>query len=245
MGRHPFKLTDNLWGLLALHGLVNTIEQEAQRRYIDAQTVTVPDTSFATSVNRLVRACLRACPQTTSMKVNFVNVSQIHLDIYVQHAPETEQLVKFHKRWLFMDAAIAELGIGDVSEAEAVVYTVSTLFSDVLNRVPREVFLQQDSSRLPESHMKLECRRAQQRLVKYQQVEIRIVNKEDGGSPGLRLEWAVNAPRQDDESMIEIYLHRVSTCSDLREKLYITKDGMCVSRAKEAVSYSVPPLNPC
>lgn len=227
MGRQPFKLTDTLWGILVKHGLVNTAEQEAQRLYEEAPKVRVLDDtcSYSMSVYRLLRACIRACPKTASMKVKFVDPGQTHLDIYIS-TTETGSLIRVHKRWLAMDAAVSELGlIGDIAEAEAVAYTVKRLFADVLEHLPREVFMQQGSSRLPDSHMKQECHRAEQRLVKYQQVEARIVEA-DGGRPGLRLEWKVNATRHDDESMIEIQLHRVSECPKLRRKLWIAADGM-------------------
>lgn len=230
MGRQPFKLTDNLWGILVQHGLVNTVEREALRWYEKAKAVSVPDHSFATSVSRLIQACARACPPTEAMRVEFVefvDAGQLDLDLYVS---KTEPLIRIHKRWLHSDSAVTELGlVGDMVEAETVAYTVKRLFADVLDYLPREKFLDQGSSRLPDSHMKRECHRAEQRLAKYQQIEVRIADKEDAGNPGLRLEWSVKSSRQDDEFMIEIHLHQVSTCSDLREKLHIAKDRTCIS----------------
>ncbi|KAK7696965.1 hypothetical protein SLS64_014021 [Diaporthe eres] len=173
MGREPFKLTDKLWDILVQYGLVHTAKEEGQKRYEAARAVSVPKTSFAISVNRLLRACLRACPQTSTMKVEFVDAGQIHLDL---HVSMTEPLIRLHKRWLSMDAAVTELGlVGDMTESETVAYTVKRLFADVLEHLPREVFLQQDNARLPDSHMKRESHRAEQRLVKYQRMKLRIV----------------------------------------------------------------------
>lgn len=230
MGRQPFKLTDTLWGILVKHGLVNTAEQEAQRLYEEAPKVRVLDDagSFEMSVYRLLRACIRACPKTASMKVKFVDPGQTHLDLYISMT-ETGSLIRIHKRWLTMGTAIAELGlVGDMAEADVVAYTVKRLFADVLEHLPRDLFMQQGSSRLPDSHMKQECHRAEQRLVRYQQVEARIVDAPNDVRPGLRLTWKVNAQWQDEPSMIEIQLHRVSECPKLRRKLWIAADGMSI-----------------
>lgn len=227
MGREPFKLTDRLWDILVKYSLVRTAEEEGKQRYEDSRALTVPRTSFAMSVNRLLRACLRACPQTSTMKVEFVDAGQTHLDLYVS---KTEPLIRIHKRWLSMAAAIVELGlVGDTMETETVAHTVKRLFSDVLEHLPREVFLQQDNSRLPDSHMKREAHRAEQRLAKYQRMEVRIVETRHEGHTKLGLRWAVNARRQDDNAKIEVQCHQVSRCAHLRDNLLLAEDGMWVS----------------
>lgn len=225
MGRKPFELTDGLWEILVQYGLVHTAEEEGRQRYENAPTTQVPNTSFATSMHRLLRACLRACPQTSTMSVEFVDAGEIYLDIFVSKA---ELLTRIHQRWLRMDFAIAELGlVGDVSEAETVALTVKRLFGDVLNHLPREAFRQPDNSRLPESLLKQEYHRAEQRLAKYQLTEARIIDTSNGENSDYAVKWAVNNSRQGDESKLEIHFHQVSTCAAFRLEHFIAADGMC------------------
>lgn len=230
MGRQPFKLTTELWKTLEQYSLVHTAEKEAQRCYKAAPVVLVPDTTFATSMNRLLRACIRACPQTTAMQVEFVDAGQIHLDLFVS---KTKPLVRIHKRWLAIDAAIAELGlVGAVVEADTILVTVKRLFADILEHLPPEEFQQQDSLRLPDSLMKQERHRAEQRLANYPKMEVRIVDKRHEGhhGPSLSLKWTADPQLQDGASQIEIQCHQVSSCSHLRDKLLIAADGMCTSK---------------
>lgn len=242
MGKQPFKLTDKLWSILVHHDLVHTYEKEAQRCYKNAPAVPVPDTSFATSVNRLLRACIRACPQTSAMKVEFVNAGQVHLNYYVS---KTKTLIRIHKRWLEIDAAVTELGlVGDMVEAETVACAVKRLFADVLDILPRDLFYKQGIARLPESHMKQECHRAEQRLIKYQKMEVRIVDEGHRGNHGLSVEWALNCQQQYEDTEVEIQCHRVSCCSRLRDDLLIAADGMCFSSDNEAVPDTIPLLYP-
>lgn len=227
MGREPFKLTDKLWNILVQYRLVRTAEEEGQQRYEDAQPLTVPKTIFAISVNRLLRACLRACSQTSTMKVEFVDAGQTHLDLYVS---KTEPLVRIHERWLSEFSALSELGLAlDTVDTEAAGYTAKRLFSDVLEHLPREAFLRLDNPRLPDSHMKRQTHRAEKRLAEYQRIELRISEKRHEGHNQLNVKWDVGARRTFDFPRIEVQLHQVSLCSHLRDNLLIAADGMCVS----------------
>ncbi|KAG8156593.1 hypothetical protein KVR01_013544 [Diaporthe batatas] len=234
MGKQPFHLSDKLWAILNYRLLVNTAEKEAQRRYMKAPIVPVPETTFATSLNRLLEACIRACShsQIMGMELEFVDAGLNHLNLCVfektSSLEETSSwLVRIHKRWLSMDTAVAKLGlIGNVVEARAAVFAAKKLFSDLVRNVPSEKFLQEGSSELPEDHMEQQVQRADQRLENYQMMHVGIVDTTHKGHLGLTVEWTVNDGQQEDLQNIEIQCHRVSRCSRLRDRLLTGKDGI-------------------
>jgi hypothetical protein len=141
-----------------------------------------------------------------------------------------------------MDTAVAFLGLlGDVIEADVAAYTVKELFSELLQYVPRELFLNQDSSTLPGFYMKQECYRAEQRLANHRMTEVRTVAKKFEGRVGLSVEWAVHyRNRDDDEFPIEVQCHQVSRCSHLRDDLLIAADCMRFSEVIAASNLSCP-----
>ncbi|POS73773.1 hypothetical protein DHEL01_v207826 [Diaporthe helianthi] len=224
MGRQPFRLTDKLWGILFHHGLVYSCDKGAQRYYKKAWTVPVPGTTFATSVNRLLQACIRTCPQTSEMTLEFVDPGQVHLDVYIIKAKAEARV---HMRWLFLDAVKAVLGlVGGVAEADVAAHAVKSLFSDLLEQVPREIFLQQGCLTLPEYNMKQERHRAEQRLANHRMMEVRIIDQKYESGSGLSVEWAVNSRQPEDDSIIEVQCHRTSTCSHLQDHVLIAADGI-------------------
>lgn len=128
-----------------------------------------------------------------------------------------------------------ELGLfSKIAEDKVLILAVKNLFADVLEQLPRKAFQQEDDPRSSESHMKREINRAEERLVSYQELEVRVKHKSDNGRPGLCVAWPVNARRQDDNIMIEVQCHRTSRCSDLRDELLIAKDGKCSQWSKDA-----------
>lgn len=221
-------MSNKCWKILKMKGLVRNGIEEALWRFGSAEEVPqVPDTSFATSVIRLLRACIKACPQTTNMDIKFMRAGQLHLDLAISnHTP----LLRIHERWLSIEDAKTELGLfGNVAEDKVVAITVKHLFAKTLHQLPQDVFQQEGSPRSPDWHENQEKSRAELRLANSQQMQVRIVDGTEPGLPGLCVEWAVNAQEQDDNSWIEVQCHLASKCSHFREKLLIASDGMCAS----------------
>lgn len=159
---------------------------------------------------------------------------QLHLDVAIS---TDKKLLRIHERWLSLKDAVEELGLfGTMAEDKVVIFAVKSLFADVLNQLPPEAFLQSGgiSWRSSEWHIKREICRAEERLVSNQEMEVRVTDKENNGSPGICVEWAVNARPQDHNAMIEVQCHRASRCSHLRESLLIASDGTCASSPKAA-----------
>lgn len=232
LGREPFELTKKYWDILEQYNLVFTAEKEALRRFATADPVPVPRTSFAISMNRLLRACIRACSQTRNMSFEFVAAGDIQLNIAIS---EDNSVIRIHERWVSMKDALTQLGsIVDMEEGELVDYTVKRLFTDILEKLPRVNFLQEGNAAPPDECMKQEAHRAELRLIQHQRMQIRIIDKTDDGRPGLCVEWAVNARPQHDNARIEVQCHRASRCSLLRDSLLIASDGMCASWHKAA-----------
>lgn len=193
------------------------------RRFIAAEMVQVPRTSFPMSMDRLLKACLRACPQTKAMTHAYVQAGPLQLNIAIS---KTEPILRIHERWLSMDTALTHLGlIGNVEEGELAADTAKRLFADVLEQLPPGSFLQEDSAMPSEENRKQETYRAERRLKKYQQMQVCVVDKSDDDRPGLCVEWPVDVGPQDNNARIEVQCHLASRCSSRRNDLLISSDG--------------------
>jgi hypothetical protein len=221
LGCEGMELTTMYWNILRRHDLIHTAEEEERLRFTAAPPAVVPETSFATIVCRLLRACVRSFHKTNNMEIRFVQAGQLHLQLFYS---EAERLFLIHERWLSIEGAIEELGLSDdLVEADVVFHTVKGLFADALEQLPREVFLEDANTRTAEWRRKLEMSRAEQRILNYLRmvnVNIDIVK----GRPELRLRWAVDYHWSVDTSL-EIQCHRASRCSHLRDNLLIAEDG--------------------
>lgn len=218
-------MSKKCWNILEKKKLVRNAEDEALWRFEHADEEPGPYPSFETSVARLLRACIRACPQAIDAEIEFIKAGQLHLDVVIS---EDQRLLRIHKRWLSFEDAIVELGLfSKIAEDKVLILAVKNLFADVLEQLPRKAFQQEDDPRSSESHMKREINRAEERLVSYQEMEVRVKHNSHDGRPGLCVEWPVNARRQDNNIMIEVQCHRTSRCSDIRDELLIAKDGKC------------------
>jgi hypothetical protein len=206
------------WAILRRHSLAHTAEEEELRRFMAAPDITVGDSPFARSVRRLLRACLRACPQTNEMTIRFVQAGQLHLQVFFF---EDAQVLRVHERWPTAHGAVDELGLpGDLVDADIAFHIVKRLFADALEQLPLHMFLEPDSSRIAEWRRKSEISLAEQRLLGYRRIgdlNIEVIP----GCPDLRLNWAM-APDSPNDMVVEIQYHKASRCCYLQDSLLIT-----------------------
>lgn len=218
LGCEGVKLTKAYWRILRGYKLARTAEEEEQRRFLAAEAAPVPQTTFAKSVNRLLRACMRACHQTDGMAVQFVKAGQLHLQLF---CAEAGNLLKIHERWLTRDGATEELGLTrDLLDSDIAYHTVKRLFGEALEQVPSEKF-EADEARPASWHRKLEMSWAEQRLLNYLRIEKVTVTV--GYSRSLSVQWAGGSGWACD-TPVEIQIHRASSCFHLRD-LLVAADG--------------------
>ncbi|CAK7215016.1 hypothetical protein SCUCBS95973_002332 [Sporothrix curviconia] len=226
LGCTGVQLTATYWYILRKYDLVHTAEDEELRRFTAAAEATIPDTAFATSLQRLLHACFRACPQTDGISLQFVEAQQ--LDLQLSYS-EDECLFRINDRWLSAEGARAELDlVGMQSGADILYLAVKSLFADALEQLPLELFTVQDdgehsqTQRTPERWRKLAISLAEQRLLNYLMVEKMSVEPVPG-RPALRVTWPVDSHR-DDDTEIEIQCHLASRCGHLRDAVHTRKD---------------------
>jgi hypothetical protein len=224
LGCEGVGLTRRYWDILRRHGLMHTAEEVEQRRFTTAPLTPVDrrtTSGFATLVYSLLRACMRACPQTNGMEISFVQAGQLHLHLFFSKA---EGLFRIHERWLCLDGARKELNLpDDLIEPDVVFHTVKLLFANALGQLPREAFFDEGNARTPEWRKKLEIIGAEQRLLNHQRIG-KLTLDLMVGRPGLSVGWTVD-PRLKVGDEVEIQCHRVSRCAHLRNSLLIAEDG--------------------
>jgi hypothetical protein len=223
LGCEAVQLTKTFWNSLREYGLIRTAEEEECRRFTAAPPVAATGTAFAKSVRRLLRACMRACPQTKDMDISFVQAGQLHLQLFFS---ADERLIRVHGRWLSVDGANMEMGLADdLVEVDILYHTVKRLFADTLEQLPRESFVdEEDHARTAEWRRKLEISRAEQRLMSHLRIGDPDITVQDQDEPGLCATW-VEDPRWNHNTTVEIQCHRASRCSYLRDSPLIAEDG--------------------
>ena len=221
LGCEGVELTKMYWTLLRKQNLVRTAEDEEQRRFTAAPPTDVPQTTFAASVYRLIRACVRACPQTNGMAITFVKAGTLHLHLFFS---EAERLFRIHERWLTPDGALTELGLPeDLTEADMIFHAVKRLFAEALEQLPRSAFLEEGDGREAEWRRKLEISLAEQRLLNYFRTWGEVNTDLFRTVPTWMVKW--NAAAQMNRQNVEVQCHRASRCSYLRDSLLIADDG--------------------
>lgn len=183
-----------------------------------AESVSVPQTSFAQGIRRLIRACLHGCHYTEGMQVQFVKAGQLSLHTFYL---ETEQQFRIHEKWLNKDAAIQELGLlEDLAETDVLFHSVKRLFSDALYEVPTDKF-ETDEDHPSDWHRTRELSRVEQRLLDYIRIKENMSLVTFFDNPN---ELLVRETRGVADSQMAIQLHRVTRCSHLAD-LLIAEDG--------------------
>ncbi|GAB1315574.1 hypothetical protein MFIFM68171_05784 [Madurella fahalii] len=218
LGYEGAELTDGYWAILRQYNLIRTAEEEEQRRFAAAPLVDVPESTFAKSVHRLLRACVRACPTTDGMAIRFVQAGQMRLQIVFS---EAERLFLVHDRWLSVQDAVMELGLpDDLTEADITFHTVKRLFADALEQLPCSMF-PQDSPMTADLQRKLDIKHAEQRLLNHHLLVATLGVRAVPPHHGLCLSWAAPASRQN----FEVQCHKASRCFDLWDNLLISEDA--------------------
>ncbi|CEJ62517.1 hypothetical protein PMG11_11014 [Penicillium brasilianum] len=97
LGKRPTRLPDTLWHMLRAHCPIRTVEEEQQELFKDAKPCVVPDTTFARTVDRALRACFALLKFTDHIQVVYVRGSAGKVDVYFDKGHGT---LKIHCRWL-------------------------------------------------------------------------------------------------------------------------------------------------
>lgn len=220
--RKGFQLHWKYWEILRAYDLVRTAEEEEKRRFSAAATIEdLPGTTFAASVHRLLRACLRSFPQTTEIPIEFVRAGKLHLQLFFSEDDE----VRVHDRWLARETAITELGLdGHLPEADVVFHTVKRLTSETLGQLPLSSPTQasEEGQRSPEWFRMLAISRLEQRLLDHLRMSTaRAVACPKGPMLQLTLPNLPSTPSHG----IEVQCHLASLCCHLREAMITTDDG--------------------
>ncbi|RYO82243.1 hypothetical protein DL762_006724 [Monosporascus cannonballus] len=222
IGCQPVELQTPYWNLLSEAGLMHTAQEEEHKRFQAAKTVLVPEEPFSKVVDRLLRASLAACLQTTGMTVEFVKAGAIRLDSCYARS---RRILKVHDRWLTKEGALAELGLDtDVTLTDVTSSTVKWLFTDALMQLPLSRFALGNEQH-PAWHRRRAMTQGGQRISEYIRfkrdmvVEVKRYATDDT----VFAQWN-SATGWVPEADIRIEVHRESTCSALK-KLLTSKQG--------------------
>jgi hypothetical protein len=179
------------------------------------------ESSFATSIRRLFAACLRSCPQTNGMAIDFVQAGQLHLPLFFS---KDERTLRVHERWLSIDGAIDELGLPkEWAEVNIVFHAVKRLFANALKQLPLDMF-RGDESRSAEGRRRLQIALAEQRLLNNWRLSTGLKVRAIQGCPDLLVRWAETTKFPMD-LVIDVWCHEASQYSHVRDSLLISEDG--------------------
>ncbi|KAI1085731.1 hypothetical protein F5B20DRAFT_587679 [Whalleya microplaca] len=219
LGREPFELENKYWSIIKDEGF-RTAEEEERKQFLAAQTVSTPEESFAKAVDRLVRAGLKACPQTAGTTTHFVKAGFLGLDSFYEQQQGT---FKIHERWLTVDGARIELGMDhEVLIPTLVFNTAKRLLADALYQVPK-IYWHVDPRRL-DWYRKRAISLTDQMILEYTQIKQNLqfsVNQSEKLDT-LVVRWNSHTGWTPD-TLVKIHVHRESTCSSFKNLLTTTQ----------------------
>lgn len=221
LGRQGFQLAVEYWDTLASYGLIHTAKSGQRGRFRSAATVTIPGDQFAQQMERMLRACLRACPQTSSSKLEFVKAGCLSLRAFFQE--KDSGLVKVHERWLHRATVMGGFAfMEDVSETYTSLHACKLLFRDIVEQLGDGSFANHDAqASVGQKEQQLVL--AEQRLTEYAHHHSTLALKTIDRESAIVVTWEVLKSSMGDHSF-EVALHDASTCSSLKDKL-LAKDS--------------------
>ncbi|KAI1646340.1 uncharacterized protein F4817DRAFT_366019 [Daldinia loculata] len=233
LGREALEIKESYWTILRECGF-RTAEEEEKKQFLAAKPTAIPDTGFAQSVYRLIRAGLDSCPQTADISVVFVNAGSVGLDSFYSPA---QGLFKIHEKWLTIKGARDELGISNrILESSLLFNTAKRLFADAVTQVPTHVFHEGNRSRY--WYRKQAISQGDQRILECTQIkqDLRYRVRRNEDSDTLVVKWNPGTGWLPETS-IDIHFHLESTCSRLKDCLTARKihSGMaCFNQSNHA-----------
>ncbi|KAJ4325301.1 hypothetical protein N0V84_003522 [Fusarium piperis] len=237
LGRQGFQLTTDYWDALESYGLLRTVKNGQQGRFRSAAIVSIPEDQFAQHMERMLRASLRACPLTSSSKLEFVQAGCLSLRAFYQE--KDGGLVRVHERWLHRAAVMGGFAfLEDVSEIYASLHACKLLFKDIVDQLGDDASATHDTQAsvgLKEQQLVL----AEQRLTDYAHqhstLALKTIDKDSEST--IVVTWETLKSSIGNPSF-EVALHDASTCSSLRDKL-LAKDTTVKgkSRVDESMKY--------
>ncbi|RSL99754.1 hypothetical protein CEP52_009561 [Fusarium oligoseptatum] len=231
LGRQGFQLTVDYWDTLASYGLIRTAKKGQQGRFRSAATVTIPGDHFAQQMERMLQACLRALPQTSSAKLEFVKAGCLSLRAFFQD--KDDGLVRVHERWLHRATVRGEFAfLEDVSDIYMSVHACKSLLKDIIEQLEDDPSVAHDSQasvKPKERQMVL----AEQRLTEYAHQCSTLALKTIDKDSTIVVTWEVLNSSMGNPSF-EVALHDASTCLCLKDKLLAQdideNDSVCPSQ---------------
>lgn len=212
------------WNILRGHSLLRTAAEEEEHRFRAAQATSVPATSFAEAVNRILNICLQRCQRATDISITFVQAGQLQLPL---HYSADDGTLLIHERWLDVEMAAEWLGLPEeLTEADKVYHTVEKLFTMSLEQLPDTEVVDQDQPKTAKWRMEREIRFMKQDLLNHFRTRIAVSDKV-GTANTLGITW-IDASHAKNISVL-IQCHRMATCSGLRERL-MRGDGNATPR---------------
>jgi hypothetical protein len=213
LGYDPVELKKPYWTIMYEKGFFRTAQEEEHIRFMAAPATPVPDTDFAATMHRLLRACFHACPQTKATPISFVHAGQLDLSLYLTRG-FAKQGCKVHDRWLRRDEAVKQLGLSrDCMMMDIIFHIVKNLFADALAQVPNK----------NEDQDKLHRTRTEQRLLDYSRLSNYTIDTSNSTLKFV-VKWPVDA-RLSQTNDIEVQCHHASCLSRFQDGVLIAEDG--------------------
>ncbi|KAI9147985.1 hypothetical protein HJFPF1_11806 [Paramyrothecium foliicola] len=237
LNREAFQLSEPYWKIMRQKPLLRTAVEEEQLRFQNAIPRPLPNTTFASAVSRLLRACLSACQQTQETTIEFIQAGELCLDL---HFNQETRVLRIHERWLSCQWASGTIGLPDgTMEGDIVFHSVKKLFSEAIQQLPLSSFLSTGSVVEGEQQRNLEESRADQRLLEYLCFD-KVANINVSNSLSLTVEWS-SGNRSTSDVKYQIQCHKAFYCSGLRNTT-LTYEDLNMGPCKQGNIYPCCPL---
>lgn len=222
LGYEGIELSQLYWDILRQHDFLRTADEEQRARFKLADPVSLPDDGFATRVNTLLQAAVRACGLARGIAFRFVRAGALDLhSLYV----EDEKLFIIHERLVSKEGIADALGLPhNLRTADFLFHAVNRILTDLLEQLPADAFSMEGGPKPVEWQRRMHVRLAEQRFFDFSRLEtIRVLAQHP--EPTITTEWLPDlwAPG----TVIEIQCHTLSCAKGLQKNVLVAADGEC------------------
>ncbi|KAM0744660.1 hypothetical protein ACQRIT_000044 [Beauveria bassiana] len=219
LGYEGFELSQLYWTVLRQHDLLRTADEEQRARFKLADPFSIPDDGFATRVNTLLQAAVRACGLAKGTAFRFVKAGALDLhSLYV----EDEKLFMIHERLVSKEAIADTLGLPHgLRTADLLFHAVKKIITDLLEQLPADTFQMEDGAKPVEWQRRMHVRLAEQRFLDFFRLETIRVHTQHSELT-ITTEWLPDlwAPG----TAIEIQCHSLTCAMSLQKSVLVAAD---------------------
>ena len=194
----PYPIQRDLWDLLEKYGLCRTPQSELLKQFDTTEIVEIPPTRFATHMNWMLKAILKASPATEHMELMFVDGHFLDVDVGL-FGDEW----KIHDKWLTWQGTHADSFCGTTSD-EPETFTCDHAVLRVWDMMMTQLMASKKHSKIASQEGKLR----EMGRFRLPQMPRSVDCLQTGKRGQLQVTWISIDSHQNKDKPVKVFLHQ-------------------------------------